>query len=45
MNPVWVPEGYKSPLNIRETEVAIKCVKDFIATSVSHLNKMCKRFF
>ena len=29
MNPSWVPEGYESPLNIRETEVAIKCVKDF----------------
>ncbi len=29
MNPTWVPEGYKSPLNTRETEVAIKCVKDF----------------
>lgn len=29
MNPTWIPEGYKSPLNTRETEVAIKCVKDF----------------
>ena len=29
MSPLWVPEGYKSPLDIRETEIAIKCVKDF----------------
>lgn len=33
MNPMWVPEGYESPLNIRETEVAIKCVKDFLRKS------------
>ncbi len=29
METTWIPEGYKSPLTIRETEVAIKCVKDF----------------
>ena len=28
MNPVWVPEGYEAPLSIRETEVAIKFIKD-----------------
>ena len=29
MNRLYVPEGYKPSLNIRETEVAIKALKDF----------------
>jgi hypothetical protein len=29
INPFWVPEGYVSPLDIKETEIAIKHVKDF----------------
>lgn len=29
INVSYVPQGYKHPLNIRETEIAIKCVKDF----------------
>lgn len=29
MSGIYVPEGYKSPMTIRETEVAIKEVKDY----------------
>jgi len=32
---VIVPEGYKSPLTLRETEVAIKQVKDFFESTLS----------
>jgi len=28
-NGLWVPEGYDHPLDIRETELAIKLIKDF----------------
>ena len=48
MNPVWVPEGYKSPLNIRETEVAIKCVKDFFEKELArqlNLTRVSAPFF
>ena len=27
---LWVPEGYDAPLDIRETELAIKLIKDFV---------------
>ena len=27
---LWVPEGYDTPLDIRETELAIKLIKDFV---------------
>ena len=39
MGELYIPEGYESPLNIRETEVAIKCVKDFFERELArHLN-------
>lgn len=28
-NGLWIPEGYDHPLDIRETELAIKLIKDF----------------
>ena len=48
MNPTWVPEGYDSPLNIRETEVAIKCVKDFFEKELArqlNLTRVSAPFF
>ena len=35
MEHLTIPEGYSSPLTIRETEVAIKEVKDV------HLQNLC----
>ena len=29
MSPIQIPQGYHSPLNTKETEIAIKKVKDF----------------
>ena len=48
MNPMWVPEGYESPLNIRETEIAIKCVKDFFEKELArqlNLTRVSAPFF
>jgi aspartate--ammonia ligase len=30
INGLWVPEGYDHPLDIRETELAIKLIKDYV---------------
>jgi len=35
MGTIYIPEGYKSPQNIRETEVAIKEVKDYFERALS----------
>lgn len=48
MNPCWVPEGYQSPLSIKETEIAIKCVKDFFEKELSkqlNLTRVSAPFF
>ncbi|MEG1742071.1 MAG: aspartate--ammonia ligase, partial [Acetivibrio sp.] len=36
MNPIIMPEKYSSKLNIRETEVAIKYVKDFFERELAN---------
>ena len=33
MGTIYIPEGYKSPQTIRETEVAIKEVKDYFISN------------
>lgn len=38
MEQLKIPEGYTSPLTIRETEVAIKEVKDHLNV---HLQRIC----
>ena len=35
MGTIYIPEGYKSPQTIRETEVAIKEVKDYFERALS----------
>ena len=48
MSPLWVPEGYESPLDIRETEIAIKCVKDFFEKELArqlNLTRVSAPFF
>lgn len=48
MSPMQIPEGYRSPLDIRETEVAIKCVKDFFEKELSrqlNLTRVSAPFF
>ena len=36
---LFVPEGYKSKLNILETEKAIKAIKDYFETALA--KKLC----
>lgn len=48
INPFWVPEGYESPLDIKETEVAIKHVKDFFEKELArqlNLTRVSAPFF
>ena len=48
INPFWVPEGYVSPLDIKETEIAIKHVKDFFEKELArqlHLTRVSAPFF
>ncbi|MCQ2554738.1 MAG: aspartate--ammonia ligase [Clostridia bacterium] len=35
MSKITVPEGYKSPLSLKETQIAIKTVKDFFQKQIS----------
>ncbi|MDO4622099.1 MAG: aspartate--ammonia ligase [Eubacteriales bacterium] len=35
MSKIYIPEGYKSPLNLKETQIAIKKVKDFFQEQIS----------
>ena len=36
MEKLIIPEGYKSPLDIRETEIAIKYVKDYFERELAN---------
>ena len=36
MSSINIPKGYKSPLDIRETEIAIKEVKDFFERALAN---------
>ncbi len=48
MNQLLIPPGYISPLNIRETEVAIKEIKDFFERSLAkslHLTRVSAPLF
>ena len=35
MGTIYIPEGYKSPQNIKETEIAIKEVKDYFERALA----------
>ena len=35
MSKITIPEGYKSPLNLKETQIAIKKVKDFFQAQLT----------
>ena len=35
MSQLILPKDYKSPLDLRQTELAIKCVKDFFQSNLS----------
>ena len=48
MSSLMTPEGYTSPLTIRETEVAIKEVKDFFERALAkslHLTRVSAPLF
>lgn len=48
MNNLMIPEGYRSPLTIRETEVAIKEVKDHLERALAkslHLTRVSAPLF
>ena len=48
MEKLKIPEGYSSPLTIRETEVAIKEVKDHFERALAkslHLTRDCLKMF
>ena len=48
MGKLFIPEGYKSPLSIRETEVGIKEVKDHFETALAqslHLTRVSAPLF
>lgn len=48
MEPLMIPDGYTSPLSIRETEVAIKEVKDYFERALAkslHLTRVSAPLF
>ena len=48
MGKIFIPEGYKAPLSIRETEVGIKEVKDHFETALAqtlHLTRVSAPLF